>query len=1538
MTRLPDPYAVRPTSGDPYALTQSMDLSRVPNLQEYAGYADDSPESLEARTIDALDTGKAAEYADFLHRQWQIAPAGTPGRRHLYDEMTRVRQDVSRWETGRPARERAAAIQKAAEAQRETGFGAFEDRLAKTAYGQLLFAGQRGIEGLATSVTEQILRPFAPEAARRIRDERAVREEFLRQAQAGSDWEALLGKTGSTVVTEATTSIAQLGPLKAIGGTVGPGTSVAAVYGGFGMSAYSQALQQAEDDFGLTGGEAKKFALKQAGYETAMMFTFNRLAKAFGLKTFEEDIPGRVARQTAVKLGEKLGVKATIEKFLKTVGGPGFEGGEELFTDILQQAGEITENPGQEFSWERALVSAATGVAAAGGKAVVDEATIQQQASQAAAKINQQLQDGIRVMRDSASAVDNVMIAIETLAPRGEANVSTTADEIGPLAAVGEAPPVETGLPSETELALPDTAEAVSQEQTGAQEADGGAITTKPGTYPSDIDERLRQAQVTAFLARVTPEQLDAMLMTRETIAPQVEVESQAESELAPGAESVAQVEVGRPLAESRPTPADREKVARPAATSEETAIAEPVVASETDTEQQNFTDMTGIEKTSVEYRDAFWDAIAAYHTPAAAEPDAPPSGASPLKGKTREEIRINSARRKMLAAQEQIRVLRDALAETGAIRAEWLSDAQFLVESNVPPELHSRYNRDLQKLVESPSIAKFKRLIDRVDRWARKNDAKQEQHNFLEALRNAKDIDRETRAMIDDLIGGIDTQTEANRRKLQKVFDRLNSDPSAPASTEQREAFGLLQKKHYTKLTGDELRALAETVESLTFKSKYRHLLRQADRQFLLGETTQAIADEFNAAKPLSQSNVTGVKRLVPPRFRPEHWEVDRYRPVLSLRPADSKLFREWGMRTEALLAAGSEVLRNQAWEELYIKGDDQCNKDFRVIHEGLEQVLVNHGLTFGAGHTFLGVGGAITSPLEAWRETKRKFGSNWLSRGEALEIVVLAMDPDNRAQMKKNGVRIERGKTREVKVTPERLAELADFIGVAGQDVAAHMFRQYNSTIIDRVNEEWEIKEGHPLTLKRNVVPREVANEPVDYTGRDEQGHLLFNKQLLDQTLDGYSHTKKRTQSEHPIVVRHDGFDKYLRHADRMMRIAAYLNPHRDTIAILEDPKVKQAILRHGGQTEYDRIVESVNRQVLPPGREADVSKTLRHFNRLWSTAALGFRIPPAVLNVTSLPLTAAQQPGGFGRLARAAAIFASNPQAAKERLMQAPKAWKRFQADQFLNELSYGAFNATSYLRPVPFANRTTELIRQSELRGTAPIRYVMAELYVQDQGIAETDPSYRDEVNREWARMMARSENSSDPMEMTGLQLMTQDQPALYPVTSFSSSVSRLYSAAMSARDQFHQGDKRGAVRTLAGVSFSLILAAMMEDLWSHEDVGGEWPERIAKRTMLNTLGTHPLGDEIGQRLARWVAGMRVYHRDDAGVLSLLQDVTNDLGTAYRRFEEGDQEKGWEALARAIEDTNIVAGLAGAKDIWRRVETGHFLPGIQGYEDK
>lgn len=1498
MTRLPNPFAdfnanaSAPDADNPFAdFNANVEVeraTRIPKLPEFAGVKPaESPEAIEEQTRALLASGDATRYSSYLRTEWENMSPGTPGRRELYENMRAIERDVTTYDK-QAAQQRV--INEAIERRQAEPIGQFETRFAKTWPGQLALRAEMGATSFFRSALDLAAKatPLPDSWSANLQNEREFRRAYLDRIEQGGDVKEILGPVGSDIFNAVTETMAGMGPAGKLAGSPGIYTAVATT----GMS---EGLQEAEK-LELKGAQALSYAGLKTGAELALMKTFGIFGRGLGFDSLEEALSGR-SRAVLAKVGKEIDLPGKLKRLYQAAGGSTLEGGEEGAVSALHQFIEMDAKPGQTFSWSRFFQDAGTGVVARGTVAAAEEGSLQLEASKIAREIETELsQKGpiiAEMLRGGADAENALMTVFQ-------------GESLGPVQVTAPAPTAETGVPSVTdETAAP--AERLIPADTAPQEAPGGADVAEPATYPAGIDAALQRAQAEEFVRNLTPEKWASLVGFQETAAPQVEVKAQEEAVAPPAgtefetAETVA--EPGARLSYFKPAtkqPQDRGVIL---ATSQRNTGPGAEPTSVADTDQYNFTELTGIEGTTLQYRDAFIDALAAY-APPIDQPAVPASvqqDAVPVH-RTREQIRIAARDRQIAHQKESVKRLRGEVRGARELRQDWIDDVSLMIESNVPEDHRGSFFNAL-RTVKTPG--KFDKLLDRVDKWVARNDYQQAWNKYESAQSAAVNL----------------------RGDWAKQAKKIKSGVAK------------LKRTEIAGLSPDELNKLSDELDEKTFRlieaehnSAVQNILLAVDRSVDRQDKAASIASE--ATSKLSKTTTpSGFRGLIPRWLRNPDLEEDARRRIVpnvfKLRSIiDSPINRELASRPETLMADFSETFRDTVFDRYFIEGAYDRTRLVTDAKTSLSSLLEGLGLSWRAGTSFMEIGGKRLSRLEAWREARGDVGGVRMTRGEALHLFLNLQDPETGAKLRERGGVLTHRKRRSFGPVDEFFqADLETFLGDEGLQIAEHIFSRINNEVINPVNETYELVHGFPLTTRAQHFPRKLDEQ--DIPTKDVE----FGERWRQATAESYGHLNKREDTERELAIDGDAIDFYLHHTEKMANYAAFGARHRDVMELMKTPEVKAAIDSHGGKIFENMLLDRINRQVVPQQSQLSIGERgLQAATRAIATNRLALRIGPIAKQALAWPLLAAHSDPGA--VAKARDAMTTDFLGLRARMLQNPFAQERYDSARFAHEVTNGLVQHVGYFRPTPVSDRLISPMQIAERESTGIIKQALAEEHVKAR-MTPDDPRFQDEVNKEWFRLTVRSENNAEGMELNSLQAFARDHALAGPLAMFSSSATRSFSTGLQGLDEIRRGNLTSGGRKVSAVLATVLSEALMDDLLSWEDVPGDWVERVSRRVATGLSGLNVALDQVIQPMVRAILGMRVYNDEAVPVLTGAQDAGQAMVEfanaiqASGRDQEKHYDEMWKATKRILK---LATPISGAEDIGRRVSTGHILPGL------
>ncbi|HRQ72465.1 MAG TPA: hypothetical protein PLU35_05500, partial [Phycisphaerales bacterium] len=285
-------------------------------------------------------------------------------------------------------------------------------------------------------------------------------------------------------------------------------------------------------------------------------------------------------------------------------------------------------------------------------------------------------------------------------------------------------------------------------------------------------------------------------------------------------------------------------------------------------------------------------------------------------------------------------------------------------------------------------------------------------------------------------------------------------------------------------------------------------------------------------------------------------------------------------------------------------------------------------------------------------------------------------------------------------------------------------------------------------------------------------------------EATLTSWGHLRERIGSKAPLEVG-DAFDAYINHVDHVSRLAAYLGPTSNVYAILGRADVKRGIIQRVGKVGYDRILAAVHMQTVRTADRSDGARKMRRGMRLAAASILGARLSTLMLNPSGIPISASYLPNGLSIMTRsipaAAEWVAMRSRVAK--LLREHSPYWRTRYEDFAFQATAGIATERSRFGGPGVSEIALKPLSKSDEFG-AVVRGRMAELHVQENlGVKPDDARYGELVGREWERLMFRGENTGHGMELSGFLAEGRRNPIFMAMVIFTSSVSKIYSAAM-----------------------------------------------------------------------------------------------------------------------------------------------------------
>ncbi len=833
---------------------------------------------------------------------------------------------------------------------------------------------------------------------------------------------------------------------------------------------------------------------------------------------------------------------------------------------------------------------------------------------------------------------------------------------------------------------------------------------------------------------------------------------------------------------------------------------------------------------------------------------------------------------------------------------------------------------KDRGKIITQVRDAKtakgLEKAAQRIEEVAAESDKKQAILDLGKAIKDAKSakLRPEYAQVVDDITNELSLKkiTTKTRRALQATADYLANNEDAIVPKEVIKELQRLNQTTVAEMTADDIREVTKAIKMATHLSKLKNKLIGADRKRTRDAVAKQIIDDIDKRVPkvLPDRKPSWVRRVHAKFGGPTPLEQGPQRNIFN------QLLKEGSTRPEVLMEHLSPELQQQIWEDIGVKAHHIENRNQWEFRDALRKAVDS-----------VAPAKMFTKAFEQWRleplQVQTRNGKVQMTRDEAIWLYTTMRDPTNKEIILREGITLNR-KDQRIRIDEGAVDE---HIGDAEQAISDHIFYQFNGELKRKLNDEWVKVYGVDIADVENYVPRRVdmyrANTKVDPIEK-----LADN---LGTTLTSWGSLKSRIGSGAPLQIR-NAHDVYMEHVDHVSRISAYLVPVTNAHSIIGRADVKQKIIERVGKPGYDRILDSIQKQVVRQ-REGPAGATIRQSSRLIGAGILGLRISPLLKNPSGLFIAATYQ--GPKYLARAAQAGV-NPAEWKRvtELARRYSPYWRTRYDDFVRQSTSGVASIQRGFGGRSIGEKALLPLEQSDKFGGI-IRWKMAEMYVKEtRGINESTPEYYDEVAREWERSMFRSENTAHGMELTGALSYARTNAAFAPFVMFSSSTSKIYSAAMRSVLAGQRGDKKQAALSAAGfigaTAWAAVVGQILSELRNPPDDDEDFAKKVAKRgardavrsiPVLGSLALEPiLVKVLKERPGMYTGNLWIDQSRAAvsGVTDIYTAVENWLtDKPLKGNERSNLDRFLDGLDKTAEAASPLFGVpyGGAKDVYR-----------------
>ena len=785
---------------------------------------------------------------------------------------------------------------------------------------------------------------------------------------------------------------------------------------------------------------------------------------------------------------------------------------------------------------------------------------------------------------------------------------------------------------------------------------------------------------------------------------------------------------------------------------------------------------------------------------------------------------------------------------------------------------LPRRVRQAVRKARKATTALKAKRALEQADRAMTDEQKRHAIAEIQETYRRARNqkITRKQKERLDQITQDIDfKQLSPNQiEHLRDVARVLQNDPEAVIPTEVLSQMAVLNQQSLRDMEPSELNAVNMALKHWIDSVREHKRMLGTEKNELRSEIVEsARAEAVSRMDPLKQ-------------------QISRFgEKIRGSRRFGSEFFNEFSVRPEVLLENLGETLRRYVWENVTVQGQLEYLRrkhEFEDAFAGLVQDQLGIDMSSDSGRR----------NLESWRRQVFNVEADGvelqLNRDEVMHFILLMSDPSNEAMATRNGMVVTRH-GQEIEITEAMAREINALAGPTERAFADFMFEQFNTTMKDYLNDAWEQVYGEAIATVPSYVPRTV-----DMTYADTSADPLKAMALAQEaTLTSWGHLRERSKAHRAKLELGSAMELYSNHLQHVSRISSYLAPYRNARILLGHPEIKRTLIERVGEGGFERLENSLEQQVtLQPSRHR-AEDWVRRRIRMFSASTLALRATTLALNPTGLPISASYQKNGFANLAKAMATMSpSEWQRVSEKARETAPYW-RDRYESFVSQTTAGILDPRSNYTFGP--RDVSELglvpLQKSDQFG-AIVRWKMAELHVQNElGVQEGSDRYDKLVADEWTRLMFRGENTSHGGDMTGAIAWGRENTLASSFVVFTSSVSKIYSAAARGVYQANRGDFEGAAQSLAAATLSIAFASGVRELARSlrgNDDEDEGPvERAMIRGMTEAAGLVPiLGPSVLSPTVRSMMGADAFSFSASVTEDVLQNSARTFASAVR----------------------------------------------------
>jgi hypothetical protein len=730
-----------------------------------------------------------------------------------------------------------------------------------------------------------------------------------------------------------------------------------------------------------------------------------------------------------------------------------------------------------------------------------------------------------------------------------------------------------------------------------------------------------------------------------------------------------------------------------------------------------------------------------------------------------------------------------------------------------------------------------------------------------------------EYQSKVDAIREAIDLRkmTDETRRRLESLAEYLEKTPEdergdLPASA--IESVKRLAMRNVADMTVEEIRGVEAALNSYVALNELKNTLLSGQRKRRLEEVKGRAVGEIGRGVELSG------------QFQPLRAIGRRLGKTIDEKPdrtALQKYFGELSARPEQMLAEASETLRELIYEGIGVRGH---NREMALRQREQDKVFAamrRAGMPFGRGAT-RDEGNAFSKWLGERLDVPAGGGAVRMTRGEAVYLYQLALDPDRREALLNRGITLERENKKHVYMPKDAdLRALPGVIGETGVKLGEALRETYNGELRADLNREWVDVHYFEIATGTSYTPSRADPSRMFRSVED----LHAARRTI--TIEGRGMFKDRDKGATAALLVGDAMAVWAEHLDATAKSIAYLKPARDARLLLSDPGVRRAIIDRHGEPFLRFIEELIIDQTLgmQKSRSAAGEAVSRLAERFLGTAArsiLSVRPTTPLINFAGLSVSATflENPANMGR---AMAVLGSPGEWARIKALAEQHApYFRERYDSFFKNVSAGVFGERETAWGVrPLTEYGLAGIEATDkLAGYVRWRAIELDMAQKRPLLTPGSDEFYREVGLEWTRMMYRTESTSHPMDMNGLSLLGRKNAWFAPFVMFQSAASKVYSNMRRAAVEAGRGNWRRASVIAGGNLLSFAMIGALRMAW-RELLRGDDEDEATERTL------------AGNIVREIVSVLPVFGETLAGVITKIETGRGfRTGTPYDNF--------------------------------------------------